>query len=57
MKDVAARHHVGLHARLRAQHARHVFGLRAVDGGGGFVPMFGNPAAARHGALEGSSRV
>jgi hypothetical protein len=51
MKDAAARDHIGLHARLRAQHARHVFGLRAVDGCGGFIPMFGNPAAARHGVI------
>ena len=29
VKDVAARHHVRFHARLRAQHTRHVLGLRA----------------------------
>ncbi len=49
MKDVAARHHVGFHARLRAQHAGHVFGLRAHKRCGGLVPMLGNPAAACHG--------
>ncbi len=48
VKDVAACNHVGLHARLGAQHARHVLGLRAHKGGGGFVPVFGNPAAACH---------
>jgi hypothetical protein len=51
MKDVAAGHHVGLHAGLRAQDAGHVLGLRAHQGGGGFVPMLGNPAAAGHGFL------
>ena len=51
MKDVAAGHHVGLHARLRAQHAGHVFSLRAHQGCGGFVPTLGNPAAACHGPL------
>jgi hypothetical protein len=49
VKDVAARHHIGLHAGLRAQHARHVLGLRANNGGGGFIPVFGNPAASCHG--------
>jgi hypothetical protein len=34
---------------LRAQHAGHVLGMRANNGGSGFVPMFGNPAASRHG--------
>jgi hypothetical protein len=49
MKDVAARNHVGLHAGMRAQHAGHVLCLCAHDGGGGFIPMLGNPAASRHG--------
>ncbi len=57
MKDVAAGHDVGLHAGLRAQDAGHVLGLRADQGGGGFVPMLGNPAAACHGLLPVSSRV
>ena len=48
MIDVAARHYIGLYARLRAQYARHVFGLRARERRGGFIPMFGNPAAACH---------
>ena len=42
MKDVAAGHHVGLHARLRAQHAGHVLGY---------------PSAACHGYPLGSLRV
>ncbi len=48
MKDVAAGDDVRLHARLRAKDARQVFGLRADNGGGCFVPMFGDPAAASH---------
>jgi hypothetical protein len=48
MEDVAACHHIGFHARLRAQDAGHVFGLRAHQRCGGFVPMLGNPAAACH---------
>jgi hypothetical protein len=48
MKHVSARHHVRLHARLGAQYASHVFGLRANDRGRGFIPVFGNPAASRH---------
>ena len=54
MKNAAASHDVGLHARLRAKDARQVFGLRAGDGGGSFVPMFGNPAAAGHGSFAGT---
>jgi hypothetical protein len=46
---VASRHHIRIHARLSAQHAHHVFGLRAHDGGGSLIPMLGNPAAACHG--------
>jgi hypothetical protein len=46
---VAARNHIGLHAWLRAQHSSHVLGMRANDGGCGFIPMFGNPTASRHG--------
>ena len=57
MKDAAARHNVGFHARLRAQHARQMFGLRTNDGCGCFVPMFGDPAAARHRAVISSSKV
>jgi hypothetical protein len=49
MKHVTACNHIGLHARLRAQHASHVLGMRANDGGSGFIPMFGNPTASRHG--------
>ena len=51
MKNATAGHDVGLHARLGAKDARQVFGLRADDGGGSFVPMFGDPAAAGHGSL------
>jgi hypothetical protein len=48
MEDMAAGHHIGFHSRLGAQYASHVLSLRAGDGGGGLVPMFGNPAAACH---------
>ncbi len=54
MKNAPARDHVGLHARLCAQYTRHVLGLRALDGGGGFIPMFGNPAAAGHAISPGT---
>ena len=48
MKDTAAGDHIGLHAGLRAQHAAQVFGLRANQSGGCFIPVFGDPASARH---------
>jgi hypothetical protein len=49
VKDVAPRHHIGLHPRMCAQHAGHVLGLCAYDNGRDLIPMFGNPAASRHG--------
>jgi hypothetical protein len=48
MKNAAAGYDIGLYSRLGAKDARQVFCLRAGDGGGSFVPMFGNPAAAGH---------
>jgi hypothetical protein len=48
MKHVSAGDHIRFHARLRAQHTRHVRGLRARNRGCSLIPMFGNPAAARH---------
>jgi hypothetical protein len=56
MEDVAPGHYIGLHPRLGAQHACHVLGLRACYGGGGLIPMFGNPAAACHRLLRGVLR-
>ena len=48
VKDAAAGDNIRFHSRLRAKHARQMFGLRADDCGGCFIPMFGNPSAARH---------
>jgi hypothetical protein len=49
VKNVTAGNNVGLHARLRTKDAGHVLSLRSNDGGGCFIPVFGNPAAACHG--------
>jgi hypothetical protein len=49
VKDVAACHDIRFHAGLRAQNTRHVRGLRACNRGCGLIPVFGNPASARHG--------
>ncbi len=51
VKDATARDHIRFHARLRAENARQMFGLRANNCGGCFVPMLGDPAAARHRAV------
>ena len=52
MKHSAPRHHVSFHARLRAQYSRQVLRLRAHKSRGGFVPIFCNPAAARHACIH-----
>jgi hypothetical protein len=44
--------HIGLHARLGTQYARHVFGLRTDYSSGGLIPMFSNPTAACHGGVR-----
>jgi hypothetical protein len=49
MKHMATRNHIGLHTRMGTQHAGHVLGLRAHNGCGSFIPVFGNPAASCHG--------
>jgi hypothetical protein len=49
MKDAAARNNVGLHAGLCTEHAGQMFGLRAGENSRGFIPTFGDPAAAGHG--------
>ena len=50
MEDASAGDHVRLHAGLCAQNADHVLGLCGSDGCGGLVPVFSDPASARHAA-------
>ena len=48
VKDPSTGNNIRLHPRFSAQHARQMFSLRTLDRGSCFVPVFGNPAAARH---------
>jgi hypothetical protein len=48
VKNSSASHHIGLHARLRAQHPRHVIGMSAGQCSCSLIPMFSNPASACH---------
>jgi hypothetical protein len=52
MEDSASGDYIGHHAGLGAQHAREVLSLSPGDARSGFVPSFGDPAAAGHAFLS-----